>query len=286
MAAIPSHQPGPVDERDRYFFHLNGGIVVRGALAADEVEACNRALDDFQGLQPGQWAGHVHGHTYGMLSGVNLQQIHEGGEPFERLIDHPSWYEKLREFIGAETSLEGLPGAISLFECMATLRDRGGAIPMHSGGHSWWHRDGMFVYRDGRFRCSQMNVLCALTDIGPGDGGTMIVPGSHKVELQHPDMGRKDWGSGGLSMDGIEGAVEVHLRAGDALIFCDPVVHGSAARTNQGQRRTLLYRYAPSYVRPRYPYRPSPELLARLTPRRREIVQPISFELAPPAALV
>jgi ectoine hydroxylase-related dioxygenase (phytanoyl-CoA dioxygenase family) len=286
MASIPSHKPGPVDDRDRYFFHLNGFIVVRGALSAAEIEACDRIIDDYQNLEVGQWAGWVHGHSYGSKSGLNLQQIHEAGEPFEHLLDHPSWFGKLCHFIGNDSPSEHLPGQVSLFECHANLRGPGGAIPMHSGGHAWWHRDGMYMFRDGRFRCSQINVLIALNDIGPGDGGTMIVPASHKVELEHPDIPTKGWGAGALSMEGVDGAVEVHLRAGDLVMFCDPVVHGSAARTNPGQRRTLLYRYAASFSRPRYNYRPSPELLARLTPARRLLIQPVTMEFVPPEVMV
>jgi ectoine hydroxylase-related dioxygenase (phytanoyl-CoA dioxygenase family) len=286
MPAISSHRPGPVDARDRYFFHLNGFLVLRGALSSDEVDACNRLLEDYRGLGLGQWAGWVHGHSYGARDGINLQQIFEAGEPFERLMDHPAWYDKVREFIGSENSLECLPGALSLNETFVTIRGQGEAIPMHSGGHSWWHRDGLWLHRDGRFRCSMINVIIALSDIGPGDGGTMLVPGSHKVELEHPDIATKGWASGALSMDSVEGAVEIAMRAGDVLMFAEPLVHGSAARTNAGERRTALYRYSPSYIRPRYPYRISPELLARLTPERRLLVQPVEAVFAPPAALV
>jgi len=34
----------------------------------------------------------------------------------------------------------------------------------------------------------QVNVLVALSDIGPGDGGTLIIPGSHKSNLPHPQQ--------------------------------------------------------------------------------------------------
>ncbi len=286
MATLSSHLPGPTDDRDRYFFDLNGFLVIRGGLAGAEVEDCNRALEDYRHLEPGQWAGWVHGHTYGANSGNNLQQIFEGGEPFERLMDHPAWYDKVREFIGSEDTLECTAGPLSLNECMATFRGPGQAIPMHSGGHSWWHRDGLYLHRDGRFRCSMINVIIAFTDIGPGDGGTMLIPASHKCRYEHPDVATKGWGAGGSSMEGIEGAIEVAMRAGDVLLFSEPTVHGSAARTNRGERRTLLYRYSPSYTRTRYPYRPSPELLARLSPRRRALVQPVEAVFAPPAALV
>jgi len=34
--------------------------------------------------------------------------------------------------------------------------------------------------------CGNFNVLVALSDIGPGNGGTVIVPGSHKCNLINP----------------------------------------------------------------------------------------------------
>ena len=51
-----------------------------------------------------------------------------------------------------------------------------GATPLHSGAHKRRVRT-QFRYHDSEFRCGQLNILVALTDIGPGDGATMIVPG-------------------------------------------------------------------------------------------------------------
>ena len=64
------------------------------------------------------------------------------------------------------------------------------------------------------------------------------------------------------------------MKAGDPLLFVDAICHGSATRTNPGERRILVYRYGPSWGNFRYGYQPSPELLARLTPEQRQIVQP------------
>ncbi|MFF3878658.1 hypothetical protein [Streptomyces sp. NPDC001978] len=64
-------------------------------------------------------------------------------------------------------------------------------------------------FRDGVFRCGQVNILMALTDIGPGDGGTLVVPASHKSNLQHPQFETfKNWGTG---MDAMEAVEEVHV---------------------------------------------------------------------------
>ena len=80
------------------------------------------------------------------------------------------------------------------------------------------------------FGFGQVNVLMGRsTDIGPGDGATMVIPGSHKSNFRHPQ--RK--GSWGKSMEGIEGAIEC-LNAGDALMFVNAIMHGSAERVNPG----------------------------------------------------
>ena len=52
------------------------------------------------------------------------------------------------------------------------------------------------------------------------------------------------------------------------------MLHGSARRTNPGERRIFITRYGPSDFRDRYGYGKSPELLARLTERRRRTLMP------------
>jgi hypothetical protein len=284
MTTLPSHRPGTVTERDRYFFDLHGFIVVRGALSAQEVANCNGVLDGLQHLKHGEWSGWVQGHTFDTRArdGLNLQQIYEGGEPFERLIDHPSWHAKTLEFVGGEGTFDWNQGPIFIDECFANFRGPGESIPMHSGGHDWIKRC-QYGIRNGKFACGQVNVLVALNDIGPGDGGTMLLPSSHKASFPHPELTSKGWDSHS-SMDGVEGAIEVHLKAGDAILFVDAIMHGSAARKNPGFRRIATYRYGPSWGNFRHGYRPSPELLERLTPQRRKIVQPLD-PVMPPVAM-
>lgn len=61
-----------------------------------------------------------------------------------------------------------------------------------------------------------MSLIIALKDIGPGDGATVLVPGSHKSMIKHPEQ-QQMVTEGSL----VEGAEEMYLRAGDALLFND-----------------------------------------------------------------
>ncbi len=102
----------------------------------------------------------------------------------------------------------------------------------------------------------------------------MVIPGSHKSNFLHPGFAKAGTSTHGESADDVAGANEVHMKAGDALLFVDAISHGSAIRVNEGRRRTVVFRHGPSWGFFRHGYRPSRELLGRLTPDRRQIVWP------------
>jgi len=200
--------------------------------------------------------------------GMELHNAVELGEPFEQLIDHPAWINYVRHYAGEEDSyVQGL----FIDECLISIRNSGGYFALHSGGYQGALR-GRYQYAHNVFRCGQCNVLMALTDLGPGDGATLVIPGSHKANFAHPHKGPVYSAEGAVLM---EGAIEVHLKRGDVLLFVDGLMHGAANRTNPGERRVVIYRYGPPWANTRFGYTYSPELLARLTPERRKILQPI-----------
>jgi len=262
---------GP-SEMEIYLFDLRGYLHLPNALSTAEVADLNRVLDDMPPMEVGQWYGYVHAHQYGPTDGLNLQQIYEAGEPFEALIDHPSWIDKVRHFVGGAGTFDYNHGDLFIDENFANFREPGEAIGLHSGGHTGVKRT-QFRFFNGQFHCGQIDILIALKDIGPDDGATMVVPGSHKSHFPHPQFEQhrmqKD-----ASVDEVEGAVELHMQAGDALLFVDAICHGSAKRVSPGNRRIVVYRYGPSWGMFRHGYAPSPELLERLTPERRSIVMP------------
>jgi hypothetical protein len=261
---------------EEYLFDLQGFLVLRGALSKDEVAACNETIDRIPRNTPRNgWWGHVHREDHPEHRGVSYQQIYEAGPAFERLIDHPRWINYVSLFVGGHDTFDWHHGPLFVDENFVNLRGPGESIPLHSGGHSGTLRT-QFRYCNGRFHCGQVNILIGLNDIGPGDGATMVIPGSHKANIRHPQFGGADvWGEGkGASVDGVAGAIEVHLAAGDAILFVDATCHGSARRVNAGERRTCIYRYGPSWGNFRWGYQPSDALVARLNPLARKIVRP------------
>ena len=76
-------------EMETYLFDLRGYIILENALSQEEVAQINAAIDALLPIEHGEWDGYVHATNFGAKDGLNLQQIYEGGEPFEKLIDHP-----------------------------------------------------------------------------------------------------------------------------------------------------------------------------------------------------
>jgi len=253
-----------------YLFDLRGYVILKNAVDPQHLAELNDAFDHFPDLPYMGWWGNVQRLDNNGLAGLEFQNIVEGGEPFEKLIDHPSWVERLHRYCGEKgTYVDGL----FIDECFASVRRTGGFFPIHSGGHYGIVRN-QYRFINGIFRCGQVNILLAVTDIGPGDGGTMVVPGSHKTSFVPDEVCKLYQDRNSYTTTLPEGSIEVHLKAGDALLFVDALMHGATERTNPGERRAVIYRYGPSWGRTRHGFEYSEELLARLTPTRRKILQP------------
>ncbi len=266
MKQMEQHAPSPLDD---FLFDLNGYLILQDAIAPELLARLNAEFDAFPAdLEMGAWYRGAQRRDYTPDTGLELHQAVELGAPFEELIDHPSWIDHLRHYCGEEKSyVEGL----FIDESIASVRTEGGHHPVHSGGYRGALR-GRYSYEHGVFRCGQCNIIVALTDIGEGDGATMVVPGSHKSNLPHPLQG--DYARGDR-MDALPGAVPVYLNKGDALLFCDGLMHGGSSRTNPGERRIIIYRYGPLWGASRFGYVYDREFLDGLTPPRRKILQPV-----------
>ncbi len=264
----PTPPPRAPSALDDFFFDLQGYLILENAVEPSLVDELNAAFDRFPNLESGAWWGNAQRRDYTRETGFELHNCVEADPALEKLIDHPGWIDYVRRYCGEQESyVQGL----FIDECIASIRMSGGHHPVHSGGYKGALR-GAYQYKNGVFRCGQANVILALTDIGEGDGPTMIIPGSHKSNFPHPLPGDYQKGD---RMDHLPGAVPAYLKKGDALLFVDGLMHGGSSRTNPGERRITIYRYGPLWGATRFGYEYSQALLDRLTPERRRILQPV-----------
>ncbi len=268
---------------DDYRFDLDGFLVLKCAASAAQVAAANAEISRWR-ASDAEWIGNIHalpptGALAEYRSSPGNRQVQtyhnvvEAGGAFEEFIDQPAWLGHVRRY----TDDDGL----HLWMNFVTATTAGGGTSLHSGGHRRHFRSS-FHYHDGKFHCGNVVVILALSDIGPGDGPTVVIPGSHKSNLANPVVDSEHDLEACLAR--LDGTVhDVHLTAGDALVFTDAILHGGRPRVSPGERRILVYRYAPFWTKNRMGYEPSEGLVARLTTERRAIVRPVA-PVRPPVA--
>jgi len=291
---LPIITPGMDEYEVDYLFELHGFLILKNAVAKEDLKQMNGWADDHwdyvtnpgQRFGPntnGQWIGNVETHTYSGEDGCNFQNVIEAADVFQRLMDYPAWIERIRRYLNP---ING----VSIHENLLNVRGKGGYIGIHCGGHIPINYMTFRQANTGAWMVGQINVITALRDIGPGDGPTTLIPGSHKASMPHPALLNPDGTNttyrsekaAGLA----RGMVELCVEAGDVLMFTDTITHGSAERINDGYRRMVLYRYSPQWIRSRFNYQPSPEFWERLTKAQRDIIQPIEPRFKPEAAPV
>ncbi len=258
-------------EEERYLFDLQGFLVVEDVLKPAEVQQLNELLDsrDLWNQPRGQEAPMDY-ETFDELF-FHVSPPHSWGKPFLDLLGHPRMAGYLQEILGPRFRYDH---GQAMF-----MRRGSGSLELHGGGTPW---DPVGFYRvaDGAIHCGLTVVAYALCDVGPDDGGFVVVPGSHKSGFPRPESFLHPENCGPLLR-------RISHRAGSAIIFTEALTHGTLPWTAEHERRALLYRYTPGHMafvgryrqdgaeQPDWAYpRPSDAADADLTPSVRRLLEP------------
>ncbi|MCS5609305.1 MAG: phytanoyl-CoA dioxygenase family protein [Candidatus Poribacteria bacterium] len=135
--------------------------------------------------------------------------------------------------MGKSYRLDHGPGLIAMDE-----GTEGGTL--HGGGIERPNFSEAYFFKDGRIYCGLTVVEFMLADEGLGDGGLGLIPGSHKANLSCPRAMK-------LYQEYRQYVVEVHAKAGDAVVFTETLTHGTLPWKAKHQRRALLYKFSPGF---------------------------------------
>lgn len=234
---------------DRFAFDVQGYLHVSGALTPEEVTDYRRWTDetisaDVQALNTD--------YPDGMKHQLNrpVSRFIDADVRFAVLLDHPVVKPYLTEFLGADYR--------------HIDNDLYFTYPEYEGGH--WHRgvpaDPTGYVVDGEFTCPMVKVFYCLTDVGPGEGEFVVVPGSHRTELK-VDMKRVDLPAQHVFND---------VKAGDIIIFNEGLLHNGRPNPSQKTRKTLIVNFGRNDARVWPGYKPKPETLAQISEPQRAIL--------------
>ena len=236
----PSTPFATMEPHEKYLFDLQGFIVVKNALAPEQVAALNEALDAnhdkreedvvtaaSEALKGKRYRGLYEGHAdVGTVPGAC---------PSAKCWPTPGIIPYLNTMLGRGWKLDHNP-----FIYTSSVGTEG--LNLHGYGLAEFNGSRFYHYQNGAMRCGLINCQYQLNDVNPGDGGLCVIPGSHKANFTLPaDISRYE-----ADRDIVR---HVPMMAGDLVIFND----GDDPRARcpgkgQGERRSLFYRYTPKYM--------------------------------------
>jgi hypothetical protein len=228
-----------MNEDEKYLFDLMGYLVIPNALATEEVEACNQAIDHNiellrereSSLAGGSEA--LAGTAYRRDMGGMLSWERPWCEPFRQLLVHAKVSLYLKLILGDRYRLDHGPSLIAM-----DRGTEGGAL--HGGGIERPNFSEAYFFKDGRIYCGLTVVEFMLADEQAEDGGLALIPGSHKANLACP-------GAMKLYQQYQQYVVKIEAKAGDAVIFTETLTHGTLPWKAKHQRRALLYKFSPGF---------------------------------------
>lgn len=156
--------------------------------------------------------------------------------PFCKMLAHPAIIQRLNWMIGPGYKVTQNTALCHVKGSSGQMLHAGNANPTSIGKH--------YQMLNGRiFTRSAINVAWQLNDVGPGDGGFVVVPGSHKSCYPLPQSVRV--------CNERTPIRHVPLRRGSVLFFlAGAVCHGAYRWEAESPRRTALLTYGHDGRRP------------------------------------
>jgi len=268
---------GVCSAEDKYLYDLNGYLVVRGVLTDKELSAANAAIDSHKNdskERTGTLRNTPTGTDIAMAGDGSLGRQDLGGclewgsqsAVFRSILTHPQLVPYYEALMGTGYRMDHLP--------LIILQDKGSeGFALHGGriDHTGSYAPHLaYSFAHGVMHNPLLGVSVQLCDHGPGDGGFVVLKGSHKANLPTPArlmMGKAEF---------AEHLQQPVTKAGDVVFFSEGTVHGAMAWTAEHQRRVALYRFAPStcaYARMYHPEWPS-SITEGLTEAQRAVLEP------------
>ena len=258
----------------RYFFDLTGYLhlegVVQGEALAQAQQATQRYIDTPpECVPPGFEINLEREHFNWYLHGFAFDKA------LEALTMHPTTWPIIKELTAGRPRLTG--GNI-----MVDFHGKP-FHPLHSGHEGTRAKGDPDLQRyhrvvDGKILCNDLVFFFYLTDVEPGDGGLIFLPGSHKAAVPRP---RGMFYPGSYTSTGYNddyfstavppGVVNVNPKAGDVVIISELVAHGALSwRPENRDRRFLTLRYSTQFMGDKDPFPDG--VKANLSPETRELI--------------
>lgn len=222
-----------IDEKEFYFWELNGYLILKGVMDEEWLEKANEAIDKFEDQivvqeELARGSKSLAGTGRPVLDGL-LELPEPYCEPFRKMVAHLPVQHRLTWMGGSGARMSG-PAAF------CSVQGTSGHA-LHDAGEPMYPPMG-YQFQNGRSYSEAVTATWQLRDVPSNLGGFACVPGSHKGKYPTPP--------GVQSCDDHMGlAKQLVMQAGDVVFFADgATTHGTTAWKNPIPRRGILIKYS------------------------------------------
>ncbi len=246
----------------RYYLDVFGYVVIENTLSADEV---GRLHEGMQRLKRDLLAADEGEYVRGCRLGANhphhrhFAHILEADEAIYDYLTHPRLVGLVEELVG---------GTVRLEESEAVINTRAAETKWDGryGFHTGTRPDIGTYTENGLYHCTFVKTLTNLTELGPDDGGTVCIAGSHKIKASREEI--------------IDCAYEdrslihqVVAPAGSTLLFGEALIHATGHLTSDRERVIVIGGYTPTMFQAWNGQEPSAGFVeAQVQPQHRALI--------------
>lgn len=218
----------------RYHLDVFGYVVIENALTGEEtgrlLEAMQRLRRDLDEAGEG---GVVRGCRYSHRSPHHRHFAHilEAEPEIYDYLTHPRLVGLAEELVG---------GTVRLEESEAVINTRpDGEWDGKLGFHTGTRPDLGTYIENGLTHCTFVKTLTNLTDLGPDDGGTVCIAGSHKIKASRDEIIACAYEDRSLIH-------QVVAPAGSTMLFGEALIHATGYKKTEGERVIVIGGYTPT----------------------------------------
>lgn len=260
------HRPFPaLTPAQRYHLDVYGYVVVEKTLTENEVGTLREALQKLKRdcIATGDPATAVVRNARVSVykpHHMHFAHVMESDPAILDYLAHPRLVGMAEELVGGSVRIEESEAIINARDPNADPH-----APFTYGFHTGTRPQYGTYTENGLYHCNFVKTLTNLTDLGPDDGGTVVIAGSHKVQCAERDIIACAYEDPSLIH-------QVIAPAGSTLLFGEALIHATGRIRSDRERVIIIGGYTPPMFQAWQGQEPSAEFVAQTPDALRPLV--------------
>jgi ectoine hydroxylase-related dioxygenase (phytanoyl-CoA dioxygenase family) len=240
VPAVTFQRPFPaLTSVQRFYFETHGYVVVPSVLSSERCDriagALRRLREELRKINPGTTTAGV---IRGAFMEVNqpwhsfMANFYDYDDDLLAYCCDPRLVGMAEEVMGCEARITEFNGHIN-----SRVPDTDSSKPATYGFHCGADVPGCSHIANGLFHCSFVKTLANLVPLGPEDGGTVVIAGSHRFEDEKAAIA--------AAYEDRRLIHQVVAPKGSVLLFAETLIHATGRITSDIERAIIITGYGP-----------------------------------------